>query len=465
MSSYSAASWAATIFIVGAAVYIYRPDLIKRALPTSEHQPQLQAPTVKSAPKKQKSKKNQNTNPSIAAEDTGSALTSSTEARAAKKRKITAPVSNTVKVTTVDGEKTELPRNEDGNMGDKDFAQQLAKAQNGTKFQSSTQKKPVKTTKQSSAATDSAEQFSSRLGESSSAGVDGDDDTSSSASMTQHPVSGTNISDMLETPSAKPTSLRLTNIKEDEKKPKQVKQQFEQVQSKKKRNEQARREEQKRLREESDKIHEAKKQEQLRRARMAEGTSNQSKANAFNSAANAWQSSNQSKVKQAPAVSSAPLLDTFEPQSTAGPASGAVQSEKLSNLTSHPPQSNTANALREKVGEGKAQALAASNREQKSGKSWADQMSEEEQIQKIKEQEQEDAWEPVTSKKGKKKTRQESDSMSETSSGMPLKPTAPKTTTNGIKPNGTHAAPQTSNRFDFIQVNGPSNLADDEWEA
>lgn len=461
MEIYPIVSWSLVLLLGGVAVYIYKPELLRKALPANKSSAQPSTASAKQTNKKQKSKKPKPVQEVL--EDLANKIPSSSEeTRAKKKRKITAPVGSTVTATTTQGEHKELPRDTGNDIDDKSFAQQLAKAQAGTKLQSDSQQK--RATPRSTGATlqpKKSEDVLSTAELSSTTGQDADDDLSSVESPQQKPTSRKDISDMLETPGAAPTTLRLTNVSDEPRRAKPAPKQFEQVQSKKKRNEQARREEQKRLREESDKIHEQKKQEQLRRARMAAGTSNQTKANTFTTTTNAWQTKNEeSKTKDA-----APLLDTFDPSDSNSVAPSGVQTASLSTTV----PSNNASSLKSEVGAKAASALAASGREHGANGDWAERMSEEEQLQKLRDQEQDDAWESVTNKKSKKKTRVENDTSSEASFSVsqpaPVVVDKPAAKSSAPKTNGATQSKETANRFDTIQPVSLEGLQDDEWAA
>lgn len=463
MAMYPILSWSIVLILGGLAVYAYKPELLKKVLPANTLPAQTSPATSKQANKKQKSKKPKGVQ-EVLEEAVNKTQSGSDDTRAKKKRKITAPVGPTVTATTAQGESKEIPRDTGNDIDDKAFAQQLAKAQAGTKLQSGSQQQQKATAPKRGAATlqpKKSEDVLSTAELSSTTGQDADDDLSSVESPQQKPASGRDISDMLEAPAAAPTTLRLTNVTDESKKAKQPSKQFEAVQSKKKRNEQARREEQKRLREESDRIHEQKKQDQLRRARMAEGTSNQTKANTFTS--NAWQTkapdSNQSKV------AAAPLLDTFEPSASGSVAPSGVQTASMSSKV----PTNNATSLKAEVGAGAAGALAASGREQGGNNEWAEGMSEAEQLQKLRDQEQDDAWESVTNKKSKKKNKAENDTSSEASfsASQPaaVKVEKPVAKVSAPKTNGAAQHKETTNRFDTIQPVNLDGLQDDEWGA
>ncbi|KAJ9660450.1 hypothetical protein H2198_002568 [Neophaeococcomyces mojaviensis] len=470
-TTYTLVSWGITLALVLGAIHVFRPDLTQRVLSSSiSKQAPSSSATTKSTTKRQKAKKPQAVKDiKDVIEQTFSAdQTSSKEARTSKKRKITGPVGDKVTATAIDGQKKELPRDVENSLEDGDFAAQLKKAQAGTSLQSKPpQKAPASTRLASTLQPSKSEEMLSTTERSSTTGQDADDDMSSVDSVIPQPTSsGRNINDMLEAPAPAPTTLRLTNVSNEQQKPKQSNKQFEQIQSKKKRNEQKRREDQKREIEESNRLWEQKKQEQLRTARMAAGTSNQTKANAFASTTtNAWQNKSQPATNGQSTAVAAPLLDTFD---TAGsqPAAEAVRAAPLSTITDKPLLSNNVNALKSQVGDKTASALAASEREQQPGSNWAQQMSEEEQIQRLREQQNDDAWESVTSKKSKKNKRPENDTSSETSSvPPPVQVRAPRPQTYIETTNGVSKPKQSVNRFESMATNQSSSLQDDEWQA
>lgn len=385
------------------------------------------------------------------------------EARTNKKRKIAGPVGDTVAATAVNGQKKELPRDTDHNLADRDFAQQLAKAQAGTNLQSKSQQKGPAPARL--AATLQPKPSEERLSTAElSTGQDADDDMSSVESPQQRPVSGNDISDMLEPAGATPTTLRITNIPEA-KKQKQAPQKFEQVVSKKKRNEQARREEQKKINQESDRQHEQKKQDQLRRARMAAGTSNQTRANNFAaSTQNAWQNKPSTVTNGQPKSTSAPLLDTFEPSVE---TKASVQTQPMTNIADTPDVGISVPATKARLGENVISALAASGRE---GGAWTDQVSvsEEEQMKMVRDQQQEEAWEPVQNKKTKRKSRKGADTSSEASPPSSRAASLPRPSQalkSSNKATGTINSTQSSNRFSTMQTVNSNSLQEDEWQA
>lgn len=432
------------IFAAAGAVYIYRPEVFQKLLASGPAQAINEKVTPITAASKSKKAKKQKTTL-----DVSSASKADEDARTSKKRKIAAPIDKNVSVTKTDGQKVEIPRDTEDNVSDRDFAQQLAKAQAGTSMQPKSQQ-PSKGSSRLSAIVQS-KQSEEHL---STSAHDADDDLSSVDTPQQAKSSSNDVSDMLEPGAAAPTTLRVTNIPNEKPKPKAKPQQFEQVTSKKKRNEQARREEQRRLNEESERQHERKKQEQLRTARVAAGTSNQTKANNFTSTAqNAWQKTTPAASETATQVSSGSLLDTFEPTKT----HSSVQTQPLSKITNQPVTSGNATELKAKQGQDTTSAFAASARERAS-------FSEEEQNQRIREVQQEDAWESVQSKKSKKKGRKDNSSESSQPSTRSHS-LAPLPQTNGSKANGTVKAPTSSNRYAAVAATDNGGLQADEWEA
>ena len=245
-------------------------------------------------------------------------------------------------------------------MSNKEFAQQLSRAQAGTTLESAKAPGTSKKERRAAAKVSQEQQNGVRASvpsteTSSSTGRDGDDDVSpigspSTGAVSTAPTSRAgDISDMLDAPSAKPGILRLVDVKESSTKPtSKNSQSFQPALTKKQRQRQANAADQKSLREESDRLHEQKKQAQLRTARMADGSSNQTKANVFASTSkqNAWQSTKPASEKLAPISGTnevAPLLDTFENnETTTTPAHGAVTSKPLSNIVNSVPASTNA---------------------------------------------------------------------------------------------------------------------------
>jgi hypothetical protein len=485
-----ATSWFALLVVAAVAVKVYNPDLFSKfARPLAGHaSPPAAAPEAST--RKQKTKRPASHRHDLSGKEASTPTLSASEGKANKKRKIISPpVENKVVAQTAEGQQVTLPRDEDDGMSNKEFAQQLAKAQAGTKLEGAKTQGPSKKERRaaahlSKAASNGGEAAEHSTETSSATGPDGDDDFSAAGSPSTGPVSTAptsragDVSDMLEAPASKPGVLRLTDIKDSGSKavPKQS-QAFQPALTKKQRQRQAKAAEQKILREEADRLQEQKKQAHLRTARMAEGSSNQTKANAFAAKQNAWQSNKPAAEKLATSSSSnevPPLLDTFEkPEVKVASTNGAVSSEPLSNVTNAVPDTAHVSDLRREVGERKTSALGASEREAasrpalSSKASWADEVNEEDQNKWVNELAEEEKWESVTSKKGKKKSRRDTgETSSEASSSLARPITNGKPTINGSQPSGVKKpGAENLNRYQSIEVSGDSSFKDAEWEA
>lgn len=483
----TAASWIALLALTAALTRYYNPDLfnkyIGQAFVRSAQPDVAERPNAKG----QRSKRTHASLPYPTNSGT-STPTSATENKSNKRRKlVSAPIEDKVVAQTAEGQAATLPRDEDGGMSNKEFAQQLARAQAGTKLDAPKSEGASK--KERRAAAKAAKGKSNGLNASglstetsSTTGRDADDDLSPVGSPSTGPSSTAptsragDVSDMLETPAAKPSTLRLTDVKDQSTKPspKSAKV-FEPVLSKKQRQRQARQAEQKALREESDRLHEAKKQAQLRAARMAEGSSNQIKANSFTAKQNAWQTAKPASGKlseNASRAKVAPLLDTFEKTDIPTvKVNGAVNSEPLSDITNSIPATADAKAERPDIGDNKARVLAVSSREKlarpglETQPSWADEVNQEEQDKWAKELAQEEKWESVTTKKGKKKAKKDNDTSSEASSSFARPPTNNKAATNGPTQNDIKPQTENANRFQSIELVRDPSFKDAEWEA
>ena len=148
-----------------------------------------------------------------------------------------------------------------------------------------------------------------------------------------------------------------------------------------------------------------------------------------------------------------PFQIVFEPTKT----HSSVQTQPLSNITNQPVVSGNATELKAKQGEDTTSAFAASARERAS-------FSEEEQNQRIREVQQEDAWESVQSKKSKKKGRKDNSSESSQPSTRSHSQ-APVPQVNGSKVNGTAKVPTSSNRYAAVAAADNEGLQADEWGA
>lgn len=464
-----AASWLAVL--AGALFFIklYSPKLFDKL--TGNVFAQVQQPPAtaeSSASKRPKSKRTLANRVEAANGGTSTPTLSATEGKANKKRKIvSAPVENKVVAHTAEGQKVTLPRTEDDGMSNKEFAQELARAQAGTKLEAAKSQVPTKkerraAVKATQTKPDTLEASGQSTEASSTTGRDADDDLSPVGSPSSGPVSTAptsragDVSDMLEAPTAKPGVLRLTDVKNGGSKPAtKSSQAFQPALTKKQRQRQTKAAEQKALREESDRLHEQKKQAQLRTARTVEGTSNQTKANNFTFTAqqNAWQSSKPASEKlaqSAGANGTAPLLDTFEREETTTPTNPVAAT-------------GSASESKEKASENKRVSRPSLD----SKPSWADEVNEEEQDKWATELAQEEKWEAVTTKKGKKRSKKENgETSSEASSSIARPVVAEKPLVNGNHTNGVKKPrAETSNRFQSIEVIADPGFKDAEWEA
>ncbi|RVX67892.1 hypothetical protein B0A52_08497 [Exophiala mesophila] len=482
----TAASWVALLALTAALTKYYNPQLFDRLT-----QQAVQASESIASPKPvEKRQKTKRTHTSRVGPTSGTSTpTSAGEGVAHKRRKLastTAGHENPVQPAAV--RQSEAAEDDEASMSNKDFAQRLSKTQAGTSLAASkatgTSKKERRAAKKARGPAGGPEASAISTASSVTDGPDAEDDFSLVGSPSTGPVStaptsrADDVSDMLEAPAAKPTTLRLTDVKEKIKSlPKTVSNKFEPVLSKKQRQRQAKQAEQKALKEESDRLHDAKKQQQLRTARTAAGTSNQTKADNFAAKQNAWQSgkpTTSGTSGQTAEVRHAPLLDTFDPVGeSAKPVNGAVSSEPLSNITNVTTEATNVNQVRKEQGESKTNAMAASSREKVSRPelqakaSWADEVNDEEQDQWASELVQDEKWESVTSKKGKKKARKDVETSSEASSSAPKTTvTETKSLSNGLKSKGTVKAKiDSGNRFASMEDTGSSSLKDADWEA
>ncbi|RMD41089.1 hypothetical protein DV735_g4035, partial [Chaetothyriales sp. CBS 134920] len=394
---YSLASYAALAALGLLAIRYYNPQFFNKFRSTPTPQPS----TEQKPSKKQKSKK---------AKPSDEKATSAPASRSegpSKKRKIISPPSKSVNAETREEDEV------DNSMSNKELAQQLAQVQAGVKLE----KKPaggrqsrVTVPSTLKAQQTLAESPSLSANTSSTGGRDADDDLSPnetpplSVPLTAGTSLAGDVSDMLEPAGPAPKTLRITDVKVTEKK--QVRRNYEPVLTKKQKQRQKIQEENRRLKEESDRLHEAKKQQQLTTARLAAGTSNQTKANSFAAGTqNAWQKQSegrpgqdQTKQQQPP-----PLLDTFETDKAAVAAK------------THIP----AAAAPEQVTQTSTNSVETSNPHGRPrGTSWADQVNEDAQNEWAKSLVEDESWEPVTTKKSRKKNRKDTDTSSEASAAV-----------------------------------------------
>ncbi|RMZ78860.1 hypothetical protein DV738_g3660, partial [Chaetothyriales sp. CBS 135597] len=388
-----------------------------------------------------------NKKPKPSDEKATSAPASRSEAPSKKRKIITPPASKSINANTRQEDDEEEV---DSSMSNKELAQQLARVQAGVKLEKKQaghreNRKTVASTVKAQQALAASPSLSAET--SSTGGRDADDDLSPnetpplSVPLTAGTSLAGDVSDMLEPAGPAPKTLRITDVKVSEKK--QARRNYEPVLTKKQKQRQKIQEENRRLKEESDRLHEAKKQQQLTTARLAAGTSNQNKANSFAAATqNAWQKQSEGRPGQAQTQQQQqPLLDTFETDKR------AVASKT---------DSSVAPAVPEQVAQTSTNVVAASSRP------WADQVNEDAQKEWEKSLVEDESWEPVTSKKSKKKNRKDTDTSSEASAA--ISKLQVQGTTNGGRKDSFGAKSQHGingdNRFASIE-----ELNGDSWEA
>ena len=403
-----------------------------------------------------------------------------------KKRKIATPQpgdpSNALSSGTGDLPKqsdTTSRKNEDV-LDNTDFAKKMANVRAGTQLAASSKlgmsKRERSAQKLGSVrGGNSTDSPSLSTGASSTTGADADDDFSPvsspplPATSTAATLKSGDVSDMLEKTGAGPSILRLTDPVNPAPKPraKQPTKTFEPAETKKQRQQRIKREVHRAQVEEAEKERRKLMEKQIRGARMAEGTSAQTRTSAFKPPAqNAWSSGpNQASSANVEAPPGGPpsLLDTFEPHSqpiTSGkrelhtaPRSSATNQNASTN------ESGTFAKAEEKVvGQGKAVSSAYSG---KDGKSLVKQISaEEEQVALV--QDSEDSWTTVAKRDKKKASKAHVGPENDTSEASG----AESQHRNGIAPQkaavSRPAVPSSSNSYHQL---GDSGFQDSDWAA
>ncbi|KAF7505823.1 hypothetical protein GJ744_000398 [Endocarpon pusillum] len=312
-------------------------------------------------------------------------------------------------------------------------------------------------------------------GASSTTGADADDDLSPVASPPLLATSAAatsnsgDVSDMLGRASAGPSVLRLTEPANPvpKAKAKQSRRTFEPAETKKQRQQRIKREAHRAQVEKAERERQRLLEKQIRGARMAEGTSAQTRTSAFKSPAqNVWLSGPAEPPAEstaAPSASSLSLLDTFEPQP--GPATSvthgmdtapldSVTDRKISTDNGRTSTGAAEEAVDARIAEGPAGS-------EKNGSDWAKGLPvEEDQMRLI--QESEDSWTTVSKREKKKAskppigkendTSEASGAESRHANGVDLKATASSTPT----------FPSSSNSYYQL---GDSGFQDSDWVA
>ena len=423
---------------------------------------------------------------------------SSTESTNNKKRKYEA-TSGSGKATGFQKQEPRQPAavEDDSSLTNKEFAKQYSQARNGTQLASPSKpgqsKKERRANKNVAQMTSDVNSPQAETEASSTTSGDADDDLSSTESPEVGAVSsGTakagDVRDMMEKQTPGPSVLRLTG---DLKKPqtKTVAKPFEVAETKKQRQARLKREAQKLANEEAEKVRRQLEEKQRRGARMAEGTSAQTKVNSWKPPMeNTW-FARDNAPKEDPVESGATAfeeLDTREQGNrTKTPGVNSVSAEPLPDITNGSVQQQQLDVVKQLMGIAQAEAAGAPNHESRtsgtnglsanvvdpssstqSNKSWADDMnsmSEEEQMKKFDQLRQDDAWNTVPSKKEKKKAGKTGEASSVDTATTP---TAKSRGMNGAaRGSTTNSGPQrteSSNRF--ANAFG-AEQQDSEWTA
>jgi hypothetical protein len=403
-----------------------------------------------------------------------------------KKRKIASPQSSDPFNAPSSGT-GDLPKESDtasrknGDMLDNtDFAKKMAHVRAGTQLAAST--KPGMSKKERSAQKlgsvrggNSTDSPSLSTGASSTTGADADDDFSpvSSPPLPATSAAATlksgDVSDMLEKTGAGPSILRLTDPVNPAPKPraKQPTKTFEPAETKKQRQQRIKREAHRAQVEEAEKERRRLMEKQIRGARMAEGTSAQTRTSAFKPPAhNAWSSGpdqNSSTNVEAPPSGPPSLLDTFEPHSqpikSVKRELHTVPHSSVSNQNVLADESKSSAKADEKVvDQGKAVSSAFFG---KDGESLAKQVSaEEEQVSMV--QDSEDSWTTVAKRDKKKASKAHLGPENDTSEASG----AESHHGNGVAPQkAAGLRPAFSSSSNSYHQLGDSGFQDSDWAA
>lgn len=255
----------------------------------------------------------------------------------------------------------------DSDLSMAQFAQRMTQAREGSKLAAPKSKEArVKTVKQSSAqGTPVLSSGSSQAGET---GAEADDDLSPVASPA---MDGGDVSDMLEPKASGPTSLRLTAPLKAEKERKQKQPKEQVVESKKARQNRKKVEERRLAREEEEKSRKALEEKQRRAAREARGEPARNGIPVTSAPVNnPWQERNAGidadarSTAPANAPSNAPLLDTFDADSTSSSVDGMKAS---TTATSESEDQQMARAMKESEDESGWTTVAVPKKQQKKG--------------------------------------------------------------------------------------------------
>lgn len=318
-------------------------------------------------------------------------------------------------------------------IDNKEFAKQLSKAKEGTKFTSKNDsgKQKEKSVKQSRAnkITNAAEDNTSlHSAPSSATGVDADDDQSPARSPVAGPANVSGVADMLEPVAAAPSILRLTDTESKKQKKKAIKAP-EVVETKKQRQNRKKAEAAKAAREDAENERKTLEEKQRRQARIAEGRSAKdgSQFVATKASNSAWkEGAPKTADTQTVEVNGAyQLLDTFEaPKTETVKPAKSSKSEWMSSLP-----------------------------------------SEEEQLEMLKTETDDSEWNMVTTKSSKKSGKKASSSVESGDDAAPVRPAAQPKQASFAASNNTSKSSKSFGAFSALTSNDePADGADEEEE-
>lgn len=518
-------SWAIVLALIGLSTWYYTgcPNVIANFIPSDPRPLQDESRSSTKARKKSKVKKDTSSDDNKMHGEAAVKELSRRPLTDATNKRTHVNVQPVTDPKSIPRSQTPTAKKDEPDMDDnnKAFADRMSKVRVGTSFKASEKagqvKRDVRVQKETSNNNLSASPVTS-TGPSSSTGGDADDDLSPAtspalgASKEKITQSG-DISDMLENGPAGPSVLRLTGEVDVKPKKKPTDIPFQAAETKKQRQVRLKRERQKQEIAEAEKQRKALMEQQLRGARQAGGTSNQTKANSFNATSNPWSQPSVSKktdqhVKN-DVQSVAPLLDTFDASNQKAPVkeseqipvlpAAEIEKEPVASAGSSKNGDNNAQNVQNNLkpvpaagvtgaGSGIAPVKrdASPNKKQlqttysgdhatsSEGKlSWADDFpSEEEQLRRLQDTNEDDAWNTVTSRKDKKKLAKarEVDDFSSLNTGGFENLEANVHKPNGIKaPKAAPTGANISNRgngFASLEIPTSGNgFHDSEWEA
>ena len=498
-------SWLALVAIVGTLTWHYngRPNILATFLPQASQN--VEGPVPESSRKKKLKPRRDLAGEQVGSGEGTSTPISSTE-DVSRRRRTAAPAAANRPATGAQqqNESNQIAaENGDSDLSNKEFAKQFTQARSGTPIapasgQAALSQRDRQANKNivpaKRKANNKRDTSNTLTDASSTTGAEGDDDLSPVGTALLDATSNKltkagDVSDMLEAPTSGPAVLRLTDATGTMNKvqPKPAVKPFEAAETKKQRQARQKRDATKAANEEAERERRKLMEKQIRGARMAEGTSAQSRATSFKAPTeNAWFAKPKNQDQATVQQSSVPFvqeLDVREPANESETrGNGAVSVKPLMDLTNLPTQDESANQMKQTLGIGQTEALGASNREngangisrvngathigaaeqasseQSGTTSWADDvMSEEEQMRML--QDQEDSWMTVSKKKDKKKTAKVGESNVSTTGEASLEPSR----TNGaVQRPGTNRAlkrMESSNRYAAVEQD------DSTWEA